>query len=386
MLNDAGFRLSEEQVESYQNRGYLIIENFWGQEQASSLNTAISSVLDRFDGGGVRCVFGSDGYTQPGAGGKSAESRQLAEEYFLGSGRENNIRYFWEGKAFDSESGAQILPDAQSINKIHNLHDLEPAFRAPSYDSRLFTVCQQLHGMTTPVVVQSMYLFKQASIGGAFSAHQDGSFLFTTENEKRQAAGGVMGCWWPLGSSACSTENGCLWVLPGSHKKGVIRRLRRKGDRRDTDGCEFVRVSDGMPQGYPDDGYEGWDLSCETGGAVPLEVKTGSLVVLHDAVVHFSKPNTSTVPRPAYSIHIADISQRWSPSNWLQRGGAVAVVAARALRGCLMASHPRLEKGWSDCKVVSSLFPWIFDFPWFCTHAVSTKMVPGDSSPGKSCE
>ena len=37
-------------------------------------------------------------------------------------------------------------------------------------------------------------------------------------------------------------------------------------------------------------------------GAVPLEVKAGTLVLLHHALVHYSAPNTSSKSRHAYSV------------------------------------------------------------------------------------
>ena len=34
-------------------------------------------------------------------------------------------------------------------------------------------------GLTTPLAVQSMYIFKQPRIGGEVTPHQDGAFLYT---------------------------------------------------------------------------------------------------------------------------------------------------------------------------------------------------------------
>ncbi len=52
---------------------------------------------------------------------------------------------------------------------------------------------------------------------------------------------------------------------------------------------------------------------------VPLEARTGTLVVLHALLPHFSAPNRSLVSRQAYTLHIIDRHCRYAPDNWLHR-------------------------------------------------------------------
>ena len=54
---------------------------------------------------------------------------------------------------------------------------------------------------------------------------------------------------------------------------------------------------------------------------VPLVVPKGSLVILHNALVHFSKENVSPSPRHAYSIHVVDGCEGvvYPSDNGLQR-------------------------------------------------------------------
>lgn len=100
-------------------------------------------------------------------------------------------------------------------------------------------------------------------------------------------------------------DNGCLWAVPGSHRLGVLRRFKR--DASGT-GTEFE----------PKD-PEKFDLT----GAVPLEIPAGSLVILHNAVVHYSDKNSSNKSRHAYSIHIVEAGKDtvYPKDNWLQRDG-----------------------------------------------------------------
>ena len=53
--------------------------------------------------------------------------------------------------------------------------------------------------------------------------------------------------------------------------------------------------------------------------AVPIEVRRGSLVVLHGLLPHGSSANRSSRPRPAYTLHLIDGCASYNSDNWLQR-------------------------------------------------------------------
>jgi hypothetical protein len=95
---------------------------------------------------------------------------KLTSEYFLKSA--NNISCFFEEGAFDG-NGELIKPKGLSINKIgHALHDLDDVFREFSRSDTMKQLYKAL-GFRKPVPVQSMYIFKQPSIGGPVVPHQD---------------------------------------------------------------------------------------------------------------------------------------------------------------------------------------------------------------------
>ena len=52
--------------------------------------------------------------------------------------------------------------------------------------------------------------------------HQDGTFL-------RNDPLNLTGFWFPIDDA--TKENGCLWYVPGSHRKPVTRRFVRNPDR-----------------------------------------------------------------------------------------------------------------------------------------------------------
>jgi Phytanoyl-CoA dioxygenase (PhyH) len=68
-------------------------------------------------------------------------------------------------------------PKEQSINKVgHALHDLDPVF---SEFSRATNIKELTRGLLIeePLLLQSMYIFKQPNIGREVKCHQDSTFL-----------------------------------------------------------------------------------------------------------------------------------------------------------------------------------------------------------------
>jgi phytanoyl-CoA hydroxylase len=272
--------LTSEQLEFWRTNGYLTIERWFTPETVTELREAAARLIDDFDGKSTS-VF------------TTKEQERTSDKYFLESGK--NISFFWEAGAW--KDGELTKPKHLAINKIgHAMHDQDPAFRAASYDERVANLYRSL-GFVCPTVVQSMYITKQPGIGGEVRPHQDGTFLYTTPQS-------VVGAWWSL--EECTTSNGCLWAVPGSHNLPVHRRFRRRADG--AVGTEFDPPTDPAP----------FDLT----GAVPLEMPAGTLVLIHGALVHYSEANASDKSRHAYSIHVVegDSKHSYPADNWLQRG------------------------------------------------------------------
>jgi len=159
---------------------------FWSDDVVTTLRGAMERTLRTFD------------YSSPEAGiFTTNDQSRKSDDYFLSSG--DKVRFFWEEKAWDAD-GKLVKEDPMlAINKVgHALHDLDPDFRRWSYEARVKDICHDL-GLHRPVAVQSMYIFKQAFIGGEVNAHQDGAFLYTRPQS-------VVGLWWALDD--CTLDNG----------------------------------------------------------------------------------------------------------------------------------------------------------------------------------
>lgn len=214
------------------------------------------------------------------------------KDYFLSSG--DKIRYFFEKDVFD-EKGNFLVPPEKSINKIgHALHAYDPVFKSITHSPKVQALAKSL-GFQMPVVVQSMYIFKQPHFGGEVAPHQDSTFLYT------EPLGRLLGLWIALEDA--TLENGCLWFIPGSHTGGVSRRL--------------VLIPGGDSK--PDISFLGSDPVWDASRFVPTPVRRGDLVLIHGEVVHKSEKNLSDRSRHAYTFHLMEnLDTVWSPENWLQ--------------------------------------------------------------------
>lgn len=269
-------KLTAEQLAQYGKDGYLIIEGFAESEACDDLRARAEELVAAFDPAGVVSIF------------STREQTRTSDDYFLSSG--DRVRFFFEEQAFDSE-GRLRQSKERSINKIgHALHDLDPVFEVFSRSPKLAELVYDL-GYNRPLLVQSMYVFKQPNIGGEVTCHQDATFLFTEPLT-------VVGLWFALEDA--NVENGCLWAIPGGQKLGLKSRFVRAPGG----GTSFEIIDESA-----------WPLE----QLVPLEVKKGTLIILHGLLPHMSLENRSSRSRHAYTLHVIERDCDYPKDNWLQR-------------------------------------------------------------------
>ena len=261
-------------INFWEDNGYLIIENFKTNEECNELIKRSKELIEEQDFNNQQSVFDTISQTHND------------DNYFLESG--DKIRFFFEEKANLSENN--IKTNKQYIvNKIgHALHDLDDKFINFSKTEDLDNIAKAI-GFKDPLLLQSMYIFKQPKIGGEVVCHQDSTFLITEPES-------TVGFWFALEDA--NKENGCLQVASGGHK-GPLRKLFKRENNK-------MKMEELSNEPFP-----------QTDTFV--EVKKGSLVLLHGRLPHYSCENKSPNSRHAYTLHVIDGNTKYLDYNWLQR-------------------------------------------------------------------
>ena len=138
--------LASEQSTRYEQDGFLVLPDFVDHSTCDQLRKRADELVRDFDPQGVISIFSTQ------------EQTRTSDDYFLESG--DKIRFFFEENAFLLD-GTLRQSKERSINKIgHALHDLDPVFGKFSRTDKIKQLVSDL-GIADPLLLQSMYIFKQ---------------------------------------------------------------------------------------------------------------------------------------------------------------------------------------------------------------------------------
>lgn len=159
----------------------------------------------------------------------------------------------------DGEADADVLKKYVAIHFPHKISPVIKSYLAHN------TVTDVLQGIISPNVkcMQSMLFVKGPGKAGQ-SWHQDEYYIPTRDKS-------LTGVW--IAIDDASVENGCLWVVPGSHKPGYImsRVANKSTEYADVD---TIDVSAYAPEEI-----------------IPLEAKKGDIVFFNGYLLHSSLRN-----------------------------------------------------------------------------------------------
>ncbi len=136
-------------------------------------------------------------------------------------------------------------------------------------------VCAQMYGRHAPIsLFRAMIMNKPAGQGTVLPWHQDGGNVWALDRDP------LVTIWVALDDA--TTENGCMDCIPGSHQLGLLSLFAS------TVSQENVK------------------LHCPPERALPLEVKSGHAIFLHNWLIHRSGVNPTPIPRRAFTMCCMD--------------------------------------------------------------------------------
>jgi ectoine hydroxylase-related dioxygenase (phytanoyl-CoA dioxygenase family) len=161
-----------------------------------------------------------------------------------------------------AEAAAGDADDMGRFLAIHFPHKLSPLMRSALAHPCILDVLTRVIGPNVKCM-QSMLFIKNAGKPGQ-AWHQDEDFIPTRDRS--------LGAAW-IALDDATLDNGCLWVIPGSHRPGILWPLR--------------------PHGNPeyDVTPESFDFPYRDEDAIPVEVSAGSIVFFNGYRLHKSLRN-----------------------------------------------------------------------------------------------
>jgi phytanoyl-CoA hydroxylase len=160
----------------------------------------------------------------------------------------------------DDDSDEAVLRRYLCIHYPHKMSEV--ALRA-LHNERIVDALVSVIGPNVKAMQSMLFIKSEGKPGQAW--HQDEFFIPTRDRS-------LTAVWIALDDA--TIENGCLWVLPGSHKRGVIYPAREQDDPR------FDCTT------------EAYDFPYRDEDSVPVEIPAGTAVIFNGYLLHRSLENS----------------------------------------------------------------------------------------------
>ena len=254
--------LSQTQKQSWNEKGFILIPNFFPEDKCIEINQTVIDI--------VRSM--------------------------VGNSKEFNHAYIDQGHIGirEMKPSHKIENIEDEMSKVFRLHQTG-IFNEFIKRDDLLNIVEDILGENIDCFL-SQFIFKNPGAWGQ-PWHQDSSY-FPFDRAPQ------VGAW--LATSAATKENGCLVILPGSHKEVIHEHLP---DDRPGSNYGYTEIKD-------------HDFKKE----MPLFLNTGDLLLFHSFLMHKSYDNKSNNRRTAMVYHFAetgtDFGELDSPTNqWISVRG-----------------------------------------------------------------
>jgi hypothetical protein len=241
-VEEGGWALTPEERRAYEDDGFFVRHRVFDEAEMEVLRTAAERVA------------------------------ACAGDHARGS----QDHYFVDGNEYVEANGSTVQYEhrrgSQTVRVIEPFHRLDPCFDALVDDPRIVAPMRGLVGAERVALFTDKLNLKRPLEGSAFRWHQDSPYWLHYASHVDRLPN-VM-----LALDDAAEENGCLRVVRGSHRQGLLPGLEGEG----TLGPLFT-----------DPRY--FDVSAQ----VPAVMGAGSLLFFSPHTVHGSEPNASGLPRRA---------------------------------------------------------------------------------------
>ncbi len=218
------------------------------------------------------------------------------------------------------------MSDADALAKIlciHQPHYISPVMKKFAMHAKICGVLSQITAAHLPhwdgsvKCMQTMLFVKPPQFQGQ-AWHQDEIYIPTRDRS-------LIGAW--IAMDDATLENGCLWVVPGSHRMGYLYPQRAHNRNEEFDFA---------PESY------GFDENQQ----VPVVVKAGTVVFFNGYLLHRSFKNKTT---DSYRrVLVSHYMNSWSHLPWDIREGERSATADRRAIIPVSGIDPYAWKGYED--------------------------------------
>jgi phytanoyl-CoA hydroxylase len=193
---------------------------------------------------------------------------------------------------------AEVEDRASSLRKMSHVAFVDDVFRAHAMNSNILDCVEALLGADLKLYQDQLFM-KPPHIGSRQPYHQDQPLGFTVDPADRMVT-----CWAALDEA--TIDNGCLWMLPGTHKHGWIEKQRWLQ-------YEQQSVAGALPEEQP------------------VELQAGDCSFHHGHILHSSRPNRTPMRRWGYATHYVSAHCRFTG-----QGTSDALLArGHSIPGCI---------------------------------------------------
>jgi hypothetical protein len=239
------YRASEAELTQYQELGFFSRQNVFSESELDAMRAGAENAH-------AQILKAAD--ESVGSAIKKVDNQKY--QFVLGSA----IKWEWSD-------------DLNAVRSMEPTGHLDPCLDALADDPRLYQPIVSINGCTNLSVFSDKLNVKRPG-GAPFPWHQEGLYW----EHGAEDLPSVVSTLTYLDDG--TKENGCLWVIPGSHRVGNLRGLKNRGVL----GALYT------------------DVELIEGEAMAVELPAGSVLYFHRDLVHGSQTNQTSSSRRVFVI------------------------------------------------------------------------------------